>query len=72
MAEKKLGWIFRTDGEEGIPYFLCPHCSRKVSGKTYLFGTLDMSRCPTCEKELTMDNVTEEDQLYIRSFYWGD
>lgn len=66
---KKLGWIFSTDGFEGIPYFQCPHCSRKVSGKEMLFAYEAHDHCPDCEKELHFDNVKEEDWLYIDSYY---
>lgn len=72
MADNKLGWIFKESGSDGIPYFQCPYCSRIVDGKTYLFGIFDFSKCPNCHKALHLDNLTEDDELAIRSYYWGE
>lgn len=67
-----LGWIFKTDGNEGIPYIQCPYCSRRIGGETILFGTVDLSVCPDCGKAAHLDNLTEENYLQIRMFYWGE
>ncbi len=72
MTKKKLGWIFKADGEEGIPYFQCPHCKRKVSGKEFLFASIPLINCPDCGKELHFDNIKEEDLVYLDSYYGED
>ncbi len=65
----KLGWMYMTDGFEGIPYFKCPYCGRKVSGKKMLFAYEAYEKCPDCDKDLHFDNVSEEDWLQISSYY---
>lgn len=69
MGEKKLGWIFGTDGFEGIPYLQCPYCKRKVSGKTAVFASVALDKCLSCGKELHFDNIKEEDWLYVDSYF---
>lgn len=71
MDRQKLGWMFKTDGVEGIPYIQCPYCGRKISGKKVIFADLPLESCPDCGKELHFDNMKEEDLLYISSYY-GD
>ena len=65
----KLGWKYMTDGFEGIPYFKCPYCGRKVSGKEVLFAYEAYEKCPDCDKDLHFNNVSEEDWLQISSYY---
>ena len=65
----KLGWTFNTDSLNGIPYFECPYCRRKVSGKKVLFSFEAYGTCPDCGKELHFDNVKDEDWIYLDSFY---
>lgn len=73
MVEKnKLGWTFMTDGFEGIPYLKCPYCGRKVSGKTVIFAPISLENCPECGIDLHFDNVTEDNWLYISSYYGDD
>lgn len=67
-----LGWIFNVDALEGIPYFECPHCGRKVGGKKVLFAFEAYETCPDCGKELHFDNVKEEDWTYLDSYYGAD
>lgn len=69
MGDKKLGWIFETDALEGVPYFKCPYCGRKVGGKKVLFAYEAYETCPECNKELHFDNVKEEDWVYLDSYY---
>ena len=69
--EKKLGWRFMIDGIDGIPYFQCPNCGRKISGKTAIFMPYSLDYCPECAKKLHFDNIKEEDWLYIDAFF-GD
>ena len=68
----KLGWTFGTDNYEGIPYLQCPHCKRKVGGKKICFGDIELDKCPDCKKELHLDNIKEEEWLYIVTFYGED
>ena len=72
MAERSKGWIFETDGFEGIPYLLCPNCGRKVGGKKILFASRSYGQCPDCGKVLHFNNVKEDDWLYIDSYYGDD
>lgn len=67
--DKKLGWLFQTDGFEGIPYLQCPYCSRKISGKTAIFAPISLEYCPDCGKKLHFDNIKEEDWLYMSSYF---
>lgn len=69
VKQKNLGWEFLTDGYEGIPYFKCPYCGRKISGKKALLGVLVMDNCPDCAKAVHFDNIKEEDWLYINDYY---
>ena len=69
MSEKKLGWIVGTDGYEGIPYLRCPYCQRKFCGKKAIFASINFNKCPDCGKDLHFDNVTEEDWLYMDSYF---
>lgn len=67
--KKKLGWIFKTDGYEGIPYLECPYCGRRISGKKAIFASISLENCPECAKKLHFDNVKEEDWLYMDSYF---
>ena len=67
--EKKLGWIFSTDGYEGIPYLKCPYCGRRISGKKAIFGSISLENCPECCKKPHFDDVKEEDWLYMDSYF---
>lgn len=69
VKAKNLGWIFHTDGLDGIPYIQCPYCSRKISGREVKFAPFEMTKCPDCGKDLHFDNVTEDDWDYIDLFY---
>lgn len=72
MDKKPLGWIFGTDGFEGVPYFKCPYCGRKVSGIKAVFADIVLEFCPDCGKNLHFDNIKEEDWLYVDSFFGED
>lgn len=72
VERKKLGWTFSTDGYEGHPYLQCPYCKRKVSGKKAVLADIELDKCPDCGKELSFDNIKEENWLYIESFYGDD
>ncbi len=67
-----FGWIFGTDSIDGIPYLQCPHCSRKVSGLDVIFASAEFTTCPSCEKPLHMNNLTEEDWLYMRQYFGNE
>ena len=69
MSDTTLGWIFGVDALEGIPYFECPHCKRKVGGKKVLFAYEAYETCPSCGKELHVDNVSDDDWNSLDSFY---
>ena len=69
VKEKKLGWIFRTDGFQGIPYLQCPYCNRRVSGKKAINADISLEKCPECGKNLHFDNVKEEDWLHMSSYF---
>ena len=72
MNEKKTGWIFCVDNLEGIPYIECPYCKRRIGGKTLIFASESTKKCPKCEKDLSLDNVTDENWDYLYSYYGGD
>ena len=68
----KLGWTFNVDPLDGIPYFACPHCGRKVGGKKILFAYEAYETCPSCGKELHFDNIDEGSWIYLDTFYGAD
>ena len=73
MVEEKIrGWTFHVDSLDGVPYFQCPYCSRKVGGKKIVFATMDLTSCPDCGKELHFGNIRGENWSYIDSFYGDD
>lgn len=67
--KKKLGWIFSADGAEGIPVLKCPYCGRQISGKKAILASISLENCPECTKKLHFDDITEEDWLYMDSYF---
>lgn len=43
----------------------CSNCGRKIGMKKYMMADMDISRCPSCDEDMDLDSLDEDELMDI-------